>query len=90
MKFSELKDGELPLPPGINKKFMSDERSCKRFGEIVTVFDPTTLVGGCYHLGKREWTLWWPIDHEAFSDRVAHGIASYEKAQMAEKPDTVN
>lgn len=60
----------MPLPPGIRVEVLQDADLCRRYGHVVTAFDPHSQCGGVYHIARREWALYWPITLEGFAERA--------------------
>lgn len=67
---SETKE-TMPLPPGIRAEVLQDSLLCRRYGRVVTAFDPQSQCGGVYHIERRQWALYWPIALEDFGGRAA-------------------
>lgn len=61
----------MPLPPGIRAEVLQDAGLCRRYGRVVTAFDPQSRCGGVYHIAQRQWALYWPITLEGFAERAA-------------------
>ena len=90
MNVSELKDNEIPTPPGIATEFIQDERSCQRYGQIAVAYDFHTQVGGMWHFGMKEWVLWWPLSPEQYAYRVSRAVEACEHIPVNDVPDVLN
>ena len=75
----------MPRPPGISAAVLQDAQLCRRYGRVVTAFDPQSRCGGVYNIEAREWALYWPITLEAFADRAAR-IAAQLAGDWSSEP----
>ena len=71
---------QIPSAPGIGEHVYQSEGLFRRYGHLVSAYDPSTQCGGVYHLAWREWCVWYPIDAEDFAARVARAVAIAEAA----------
>jgi len=69
---------EIPTPPGIRKECLNDPLLFRRYGEVVSAYDPKLSIGGIYNLNDEEWILFFPITPELFAGRVAKVTAAVE------------
>jgi len=75
----------IPTPPGIRKVCLDDENLFRRYGKVVTAYDPECLVGGMYSLEEKQWVMFYPISPESFADRVAKTIAVMDTDEQVQK-----
>ena len=61
----------MAQPPGISAKVLEDENLCRRYGGVVTAYDPVSRCGGVYHIEQRQWSLFWPVDLATFGKQAA-------------------
>lgn len=69
---------EIPTPPGIRKECLNDPLLFRRYGKVVSAYDPKLSIGGIYNLNDEQWILFFPIQPESFAERVAKVAAAME------------
>lgn len=78
----------MPGPPGIRRECLEDPNLCKRFGSVVTAYDPKNQVGGFYYLGVTQWIVYFPITLDQFAERAARAsrMVMEQEAALAQHP----
>ncbi|HEB93124.1 MAG TPA: hypothetical protein ENI94_06585 [Gammaproteobacteria bacterium] len=75
----------IPTPPGIRKECFDDENLFRRYGPMVTAYDPESSVGGFYNLDEKQWVVFYPITPESFADRAAKAYAAIKAEAQLQK-----
>ncbi len=71
---------EILTPPGIRKQCLHDKNLVRRYGRIMSCYDPESTVGGIYNLDDGSWILFYPISPEAFANRVVNASLADESS----------
>ncbi len=84
---------KIPTPPGIRAECLRDENLYRRYGNVVSAYDPKSSIGGMYHLDEKQWLIFFPITPDEFASRVSTAVASFMDKPVdrkAFKPVVVN
>jgi len=73
-----MNDNEIPRPPGIREEIFSNENLYRRYGHVVTIYDPETKLGGTYNMIEKQWALFYPIEYSDFIEGV---VLSFKLSQ---------
>ncbi|RMG32527.1 MAG: hypothetical protein D6720_13145 [Gammaproteobacteria bacterium] len=76
---------QIPSAPGIGRYVYSRPGLFRRYGEVISAYDPKTQVGGIYHLAWQEWCVWYPLTADEFAERVARAVAIAEAVGDGQK-----
>lgn len=71
-----MKDTNMTTPPGIRPELLQDANHCKRFGMVLTIYDPESYVGGYRRLDQATWRMVYPISREDFGRECVVAVAA--------------
>nr|BDD44052.1 hypothetical protein 5 [Gammaproteobacteria bacterium] len=71
----------MPIPPGFSQDILENENLCRRYGDIVSAYNPEHSIGAMYYLVEQQWTIFYPIDFVEFADNVAAVVSINEEMQ---------
>lgn len=69
-----MSDDTVPHPPGIHPECLVNPNLCHRWGEVVSVYDPDTKVGGLFSEVTRQWLLYFPVELDEFAARTVRAV----------------
>lgn len=83
---------QVPDPIAMRPEVMHNKNLCKRYGDMVTCYDPERNAGGVIDVSEAnpQWWLFVPCTPEQFADKTSKIIAGREglKAKFSEVSDS--
>jgi len=87
----KIDDLTIPACPGIRTECLQDGNLTRRYGSVITSYDPERKIGGLFYLGTSEWLSFFPIEPDDFAARAARSAALVHQQETEQvQPSDIN